>query len=107
MQEKVYLAGPITGYPERNLAEFIKWEQKLKETGAEVFNPRTSGASKLVDSGVLQGQAASRRCMEVDLTWICQNATSIFFMRGWEGSLGCRTEHALAVTLGLHIHYET
>jgi len=107
MQEKIYLAGPITGYPERNLGEFIKWEQKLLGTGAEVFNPRTSGASKLVDSGVLTGNAASRRCMEVDLTWICQNATSIFFLRGWEGSPGARAEHALAVCLGLHIHYET
>lgn len=105
--EKIYLAGPMSGIPNHNKAEFLKWEAKLKTTGAEVFNPVTSPSSRLVQSGILSGQAAYRRCLATDLKWICEKATSIFMLRGWETSMGARAEHATATALGLHIHYET
>lgn len=107
MQEKIYLAGPMSGIPDHNKAEFMKWEAKLKTTGAEVFNPATSGASRLVQSGILTGQQAYRRCMALDLKYICEEATSIFMLRGWEKSPGSCAEHATATALGLNIHYET
>lgn len=107
MAEKIYLAGPMSGIPDHNKAEFLKWEAKLKTTGAEVFNPITSPASRLVQSGILSGQQAYRRCLALDLKYICEEATSIFLLRGWERSPGACAEHATAVALGLHIHYET
>lgn len=107
MSEKIYLAGPMSGIPHYNKPEFIKWEAKLKTTGAEVFNPINSPASRLVQSGILTGQQAYRRCLAMDLKYICEEATSIFLMRGWEKSPGAQAEQATAVALGLNIHYET
>lgn len=105
--EKIYLAGPMSGIHNHNKAEFMKWEAKLKTTGAEVFNPIMSPASRLVQTGILTGQDAYRRCLALDLKYICEEATSIFMLRGWEGSPGARAEHATASALGLMIHYET
>lgn len=105
--EHIYLAGPMSGYPDHNKAEFMKWADRLEETGAVVFNPITSPQSQVAQKGLLGTQEAYRMCLKTDLNWICEKATTVFFLKGWERSLGARAEHATATALGLHIHYES
>lgn len=105
--EHIYLAGPMSGYPDHNRAEFMAWAEKLEGTGAVVFNPINSPQSQAAQSGVLGTEQAYRLCLKTDLTFICEKATTLFMLRGWERSLGARAEHATATALGLAIHYES
>ncbi len=47
-----------------------------------------------------------RDMLGADLAWIAKEATDIYMLRGWERSSGAKAEHALAVALGINIHYQ-
>lgn len=114
---RIYLAGPMSGIPNFNAPAFHGHAAQLRAEGHEVFSPAehdmtTDGAdfherypdgdtSKAMSDGF-----SLRSALKADLCWICDKAEGIFMMRGWENSKGARTEHALAVALGLVINYE-
>lgn len=109
----VYIAGPMTGYPEFNFPAFFEAEDQLRAEGWEyIFNPArfdanngfawrgTTGKEDLSQFGM-----SMRELLEHDLTWICRYATAIALLPGWEHSRGARTENALAEALGLEVIY--
>jgi len=87
----VYLAGPITGIPDRNRSVFNKYAAKLRMAGHKVFNPTT------LPDNIKNGQA-----LAYEVNYICnEGVQAIAFIPGWENSKGSRVEHALAVALDL------
>lgn len=92
---KLYLAGPMSGYPESNYPAFHAAAAKLRAEGHFVFNP-AEGAPETD-----HGQDAYRRCMAVDLAWICAHAEGVALLPGWETSKGACAEVALARALGI------
>lgn len=59
---KLYLAGPMTGYPDNNLAQFAKYAQLLRYRGYDVINPGEFDQSLLYDVLILEGLRALREC---------------------------------------------
>lgn len=91
---KIYIAGPMTGYPDYNRAAFNAKASELMAEGHIVLNP-----------AVLLAAFARVN------TWIfaamVRSADAIYLLNRWEESVGARAEHALAEKLGLTVIYES
>lgn len=114
---KIYIAGPMRGYPEFNFPAFRVAAEEFRKRGFTVFSPHEDSEkaygkdfSKKYPTG--SGEDAEkdgfsiRNALANDLDWICQEADSIYMLRGWEKSRGAIAEHATAVALGHRIYYE-
>jgi Domain of unknown function (DUF4406) len=113
---KVYLAGPMTGIPFFNFPLFHKVATRLRDQGHEVFNPaeRDIVRHNGTDISNAEGDPAKaardhgfslREALAEDTAYICNEATAICMLPGWESSAGARAEHALAACLKHTIMY--
>jgi hypothetical protein len=114
---KVYVAGPMRGYPEFNFPAFRAASAMLREKGFTVFSPAekdesihgTDFSSKYTTGSLEEATKdgfSLRRALGDDLEWICKEATTIYMLKGWEKSAGANAEWATAKALGLEIFYE-
>ena len=115
---KLYVAGPMRGYPEFNFPAFHAAAKRLREEGHTIFSPaekdeEVHGAefSKQFKTGSLEDATSMgfslRRALGDDLKWICKEADGIYLLRGWEHSKGALAEKATAEALGLVVMYES
>jgi nucleoside 2-deoxyribosyltransferase len=101
---KVYLSGPMRGYPDYNFAEFLKAESRWTGAGHQVFSPaRTSRALNYKEA---ESKEDLRHLMMVDIACI-YSADAIALLDGWEKSSGVAVELALAHFLDLDIYFAT
>lgn len=100
---KIYLAGPMRGYPNFNFPAFAFAAAKLREQGHEVFSPAEKGEEViLTDNPDIQEHLVFRRkVFLIDTSWICQHADAVALLPGWEKSSGANAELALAKAIGL------
>lgn len=99
---KAYLAGPMTGYPERNFPEFIRRKKELESLGYEVVfpfdidgnadNELTRPYVIRLDVFLIIGADASQKPVD-----------AVFVLRGWERSRGTRLEVELACQLDIPV----
>jgi hypothetical protein len=88
MSTPLYLAGPMSGYPDFNRAAFAASAERLRAMGFFVLNP-----------GTLNPDCDYRQALSVDLIWILAHAEIVAFQEGWRASPGAKAEHALAEAL--------
>ena len=113
---KLYLAGPMRGYPQFNFPAFHEAAAQLREEGHEVFSPaerdiaRHNGVDISAGNSTGCEETASRlhgfdlrEALAEDTQWICKHADGVALLPGWEISKGARAEYALAAALGLPI----
>jgi len=111
---KIYLAGPMRGYPNFNFPAFDMAAARLRDQGHQVFSPadhdrQVIGADALInetgdeDELAAKSQYTINDALAADTTYICQHATAVALLPGWEKSTGAQAERALAVALGLSI----
>jgi hypothetical protein len=86
---KIYIAGPMRGYPDLNFPAFNDTAANLRAQGHEVFNPAE------------QGDIPIREALAVDLQWICLHAEAVALLPGWEASSGAQAEAATADAVGI------
>jgi Domain of unknown function (DUF4406) len=115
---KIYLAGPMRGYPEFNFPAFHAAAAHLRALGHEVFSPAEKDMERHgtdISAGNATGseeEAAAKHGFDLrvalgdDLAWICANAEGIAMLRGWQHSSGAKAEHATARALGLTQMYQ-
>lgn len=116
---KIYVAGPMRGYPEFNFPAFYAASDMLEAMGHTTFNPAASDNEKHgvnIGTGNASGseeQAASqhgfslREALGRDADFITQQADGIYMLEGWEKSTGAQAEWALARAMGLNIYYQS
>ena len=88
-----YIAGPVTGHPQRNQVAFAEAQHLLERHGWQVVNPLAvvpASASWL---------GAMLRCV-----WHLSLCDEVRLLPGWERSRGARWELVVAVVLGLRIY---
>jgi hypothetical protein len=90
---KLYLSGPIRGYPDENKTAFTDAAAQLRELGHEVFNPHEQPRH---DGDI-------RACMALDCKWICEQADGMVLLPRWNTSLGARAEYRLACAIDIDI----
>lgn len=110
---KLYLAGPMRGYPEFNFPAFHEAAKQLRAMGHEVFSPAERDIERHgtdISAGNTRGDEAEatakhgfdlRVALADDLAWICAHAEGIAMLKGWSGSRGARAEYHTAMALGL------
>jgi hypothetical protein len=109
---KIYLAGPMRGYPSFNFPAFDFAAALLRAEGHDVFSPaerdRTIHGLALEDNASGNEQIAEkllgfslREALAADTQFIALAADAIALLPGWEKSSGALAELALAKALGL------
>ena len=90
---KLYLAGPMTGYPEQNFPAFHAAAAQLRTAGYEVVNP----AELNLDPGT-----PWRVCMQIDIRELvlCEG---IALLPAWERSKGALLEYRIARGLDMQV----
>ncbi len=118
MIHKVYVAGPMRGYAEWNYSAFMLAATKLRCARHEVFCPVEQDNERYetdiykgnmqgtMEWGVREHGFSLREALAVDCAWICEVATAIYMLKGWEKSKGAVAERALAEALGHRIWYQ-
>lgn len=113
----IYIAGPMRGIPEFNFPAFHAAAAKFEAKGWSVFNPAAvdndhhgTDISKGNESGCEETAAKEhgfnlREALARDTKYICEEATAIAMLPGWEKSSGANAEWALAKALGHEIYY--
>lgn len=110
--KKLYLAGPMRGYPQYNFPAFTAAAKQLRDRGYFVFSPHEKdielhGEAAFNGSVDRQGEVASnagfslRAAFKLDADFICDEADGVALLAGWETSRGARAESAIAVAIGV------
>lgn len=118
---RIYLAGPMQGYPQFNFPRFHAVARALRAHGHYVFSPAEKDIERhgtdisLRNPGdIRQAQTQHgfnlRQALYEDLEFICLEANRVVLLPGWEKSNGSQAEHRTAVALqteGMEITYLT
>lgn len=103
--KSVYIAGPMSGYPEFNFPAFFAAQKMFEADGWKVWNP----AAKEYENGVQEAPSFSsgdnKALVEGGwdyksaFLWDCEKvitSDAIYLLPGWEFSPGACAEHAVA-----------
>lgn len=96
----VYVAGPMTGYPEFNFPAFNAAAHKLRSQGFEVINPAELDAEDLNSDGT--AAHAWEYYLRRDLR-VLLDCDAIFLLPGWAASKGASLELHIAKHLGMEV----
>ncbi|KQR50128.1 DUF4406 domain-containing protein [Acidovorax sp. Leaf160] len=91
--KRIYVAGPMSGYPQLNFPAFHAAAAALREAGHHVENPAEINADP---------NAAWLDCMRADIARLV-TCDAVYMLPGWEQSRGARIEQQLAAGLGLDV----
>ncbi|KVF09643.1 hypothetical protein WJ05_17620 [Burkholderia vietnamiensis] len=91
---RLYLAGPMSGYPELNFPAFNAEASRLRGLGFQIVNPAEINANSGADW---------LSCMRADIKQLV-DCDGIALLQGWQQSHGANIEHALARGLGLRVY---
>ncbi len=98
---KIYLSGPMSGYPESNYPRFNEVARILRKHGHTVYNPAEfTGGGEHVGAAVFPLKEAFTAYSH----FICNEATAIALLPGWWRSPGATAELALARCVKLEVY---
>jgi len=108
--KSVYIAGPMSGYPEFNFPAFFAAQDKLEADGWKVWNPAAKSQEADLDAeAVKTGDNKLAIAEGFDFRkcylWDCEKviySDAIYMLPGWQYSPGAVGEHAVAVTMKKH-----
>lgn len=109
-QRKIYIAGPMSGYPEFNFPRFFKAQADLEARGYIVFNPANKEDEKTLDKEAFKVGDAKKavaagfdfeECFKWDTNKVCE-ARAIYLLPGWEKSVGAVAEYHVALAMKKH-----
>jgi hypothetical protein len=92
---RVYIAGPMTGYPDYNFPAFRRAAMVWRSEGWVVINPADA-----FDGDTSRPYADYMRKDIADLLTV----EAVAFLPGWERSRGAQLEHSIATALGLTLY---
>lgn len=100
---KIYLSGPMTGYPDFNKAAFAEAAFKLRELGFEVVNPHQLPEPVTV---IGDDEYNWRQYLARDIEKIIADTDieGVVVLPGWEESSGAMFEIRVAQYLGLKVY---
>ena len=110
MSKKIYIAGPMSGYPEFNFPAFFTAEEMLRRGGWEPINPAAKSQEANLDKEafktgdnklVIEKGFDFRKCYLWDMEQVIYG-DAIYMLKGWQYSPGAVGEHAAAVTMKKH-----
>lgn len=105
---KIYVAGPMRGYPQFNFPAFDRACAFLRELGHIPLGPqefdRMCGVNEKVEGYIDIANCDIKNFMARDLQLIILEADAVMVIPGWRTSKGALTEVCLARTIGLPVY---
>ena len=109
---RLYIAGPMRGYPQFNFPMFFEAEAAINDMGIETWNPARKDLEVGLDPTDMDGTMAEleainfdlRKALEWDLLTILHDSDGVVLLPGWHLSSGAKTEYALARAIGLDVY---
>ena len=101
---RVYIAGPMTGYPEYNFPAFHRAAADWRREGWDVTNPAEMDEALDGFNAKTDAAKSHEHYMWRDLPALCA-CDAIALLPGWERSKGCRNEVAVARMCGLEFYH--
>lgn len=106
--KQIYIAGPMSGYPEFNFPAFFAAQAEFEAKGYKVWNP----ANKDQEAGVVSDESYAtgddqqlmksgwdfKETFHWDVTKVIYS-DAIYMLNGWQFSPGAIAEHAVAVSI--------
>ena len=102
--KRVYIAGPMSGYPKFNYPAFHEAESKLRDAGYVPVNPAKEHQVSEDGDNFADGvtyQDCLREALQALLT-----CDGVALLPGWENSTGAKLEHHVATVLGLDVRLD-
>jgi hypothetical protein len=93
-KRRIYVAGPMTGYPDFNFPAFHAATARLREAGWEAVNPAENFGGRT--------DLARETYLRADVILLAQ-CQAIAMLPGWEESRGAKLEYLLARELSMPI----
>lgn len=102
MKRKIYIAGPMRGYPQYNYPAFNAADEWLTLQGWEVKSPAKISETFGTPSAIDANPYLLERLMRYEIE-VLKKCNAIYLLRGWERSVGAKAELAVALREGLEI----
>jgi hypothetical protein len=102
---RIYVAGPMRGYPEFNYPKFNGFASELAGAGWDIVNPVRVGES-IADAEAINSDPALLEAVLAAEILALKTCEAIYLLNGWEKSDGARKEVAAAIAHGLMIYFE-
>ena len=99
---KVYLAGPMRGYPEYNFPRFREAAAQLREMGYDVLSPAELDEELDGFDGTTEWQGTIKEAMKRDLPSVL-SCDAVVLLEGWQNSQGAKLEAHVAKVVGMPI----
>jgi hypothetical protein len=98
-KQKIYISGPMTGYPDLNFPAFFEAEEIINGLGPDygAVNPARLNEDVKGDWNA---------CLRRDIKYVC-DCDGILLLDGWESSKGAQLEFHVAKALGLDVYVFT
>ncbi len=90
-RKRVYVSGPMTGYPDNNFPAFDLAASKLRDLGYQVCSP--------ADTDKYLGQLTHEQYLRFDFERVLE-ADFLVALKGWQKSMGALSELLMAVRMG-------
>ena len=100
--KKVYISGPMTGYPNWNKEAFEKAAEHVRKQGWTPYSP--CDIQELPPDNTPISTAAYRQYLTDDLN-VLLDMDAIYMLTGWEKSKGANVEKHVAEALGMPVYY--
>ena len=104
-KEKIYIAGPMTGYEDFNFPAFAKAKIELEKKGYIVISPHEISIELSERLHVALNSLPKTMYMRYDLIQLL-GCDCIYMLKNWEKSEGANAEFVVAQAIGLEILYE-
>lgn len=95
---KVYLAGPMSGYPENNYPAFVEGAEMLRLAGYEVYSPNEAHPASEFPYSEWTWETFLRNDLRLMLT-----CDMVVFLQGSFNSRGARLEMGTAQAVGMRV----
>ena len=95
MSARIYISGPMTGYPDYNFPAFASAANRLRAIGFNVVSPHEFG----------EGDPSKTWAdyLRQDLAAMLDGCNSVATLHGWEKSRGATLEVHVAQALGMQV----
>lgn len=104
--KKIYVAGPMRGYPAFNFPAFHEASARLRGEGWFVFSPAEADLEQDgFDNSTGSNIKSMRHYLKRD-TEMLLASDAIYMLKGWENSKGATLEKLMAEYVGLNVIYE-
>ena len=100
---KLYIAGPMTGYPEYNFPAFDEAKERLEQAGYEVVSPADLDREMGFDPNTtVWGKDKLKEVFKNDIVHLME-CDGVALLAGHKGSKGAQAETTIARWLGLTV----